>query len=95
MPTIAESRYTQIMSRTYSPRNLAIVQDALNAKGCECEVGAMTHIYNDWLVLNRQVMKGQKALCKVMTFVPDKVDPSKKYPRGSAIFCLCQTEEME
>tara|TARA_Y100000310_G_scaffold328391_1_gene396454 strand:- start:451 stop:777 length:327 start_codon:yes stop_codon:yes gene_type:complete len=101
----AKERDQFIAVNTYSPRNVALVEEAIAARNkqqlddpCYCSPDSGTvKTYQGWKDSGRHVVKGQKALCRVVAFVyrgyeKDGKTVFRKTPWTAAVFCLCQTE---
>ena len=93
MSTVSD--LTSILDRQHrSAFNAQIVLDAVAAKGCDCVPYETVFNYKDWRRLGYQVQRGQKKICRVLTYYKDE-DTGKTRPAWAALFCYCQVKPIE
>ena len=87
----------ELLATERSATNTAIVQAALDLRGCNCVPYETVLTYQGWKKIQCQVMKGEKSLARVPTFRRAKVEGSditKTWPAVAFMFCACQVESM-
>jgi N-terminal domain of anti-restriction factor ArdC len=97
------TRRAEALNRAQNPRsiaNITTVYAAAAERGLQdAEPGVNVLTFEAWKGLGRYVRKGEKALCKLTTWVPmtkkaddGEADDIGKRPRTVAVFHISQTE---
>ena len=82
---------------TFSRQNYLTVLSATTTKGCNCDPYKQVYTYERWRGQGFQVQRGEKALCKILTFLPVKDKDTNRIrtiPRHCSVFCKCQVKEI-
>ncbi len=95
------TRNQAAFARASQPRSLTNIQTVVQAglaAGLNVDPGVDVLTFHAWLANGRCVRKGEKALCKLRTFITatkkydDKEDETYSHPRSVAVFHISQTE---